>query len=120
MTAPAVERPDTEATEPRHTGGMVALIPADHYLEQLTVPGGDPPEQLHLTLAYLGEDVTTWSDEQRKPISSRQPVLPSLKWLMPSSTNRSCHTSPLAMEWNPASLTYTGPIVFDRLRIRVG
>lgn len=36
--------------------GMVALIPDNPAL--LTVDGGDPPDQLHLTLAYLGEDVT--------------------------------------------------------------
>lgn len=44
------------------TSGMVALIPADP--ARLAVPSGDPPGDLHLTLAYLGENVTDWSPEE--------------------------------------------------------
>jgi 2'-5' RNA ligase len=40
-----------------NTGGMIALVPADP--DRLTVDGGDPADQLHLTLAYLGDDVTS-------------------------------------------------------------
>jgi len=47
--------------KPAHTGGMVALVPADPTL--LAVPGGDPAEELHMTLAYLGDDVTGWDGE---------------------------------------------------------
>lgn len=47
--------------KPAHTGGMVALLPADPSL--LAVPGGDAPEELHMTLAYLGDDVTGWDGE---------------------------------------------------------
>jgi hypothetical protein len=54
------------AADGPHTGGMIALVPADP--GALVVEGGDPPEQLHLTLAYLGEDVTGWSDEQRTAV----------------------------------------------------
>jgi hypothetical protein len=46
---------------PAHTGGMIALVPDNPAM--LTVPGGDPAEQLHLTLAYLGDDVTDWDFE---------------------------------------------------------
>jgi len=49
-----------------HTGGMVALIPADP--SPLVVDGGEPAEELHVTLAYLGDDVTGWPDEQRSDI----------------------------------------------------
>jgi len=44
------------------TSGMVALIPANPNM--LLVPGGDPAEELHLTLAYLGDEVDTWGPEQ--------------------------------------------------------
>lgn len=46
-----------------HTGGMIALIPANP--DELTVEGGDPAEDMHLTLAYLGDDVTGWDEEAR-------------------------------------------------------
>jgi 2'-5' RNA ligase len=44
-----------------HTGGMIALIPAE--AARLSVPGGDPTAQIHLTLAFLGEKVTDWAPE---------------------------------------------------------
>lgn len=47
----------------QHTGGMIALVPADP--GSLAVDGGDPADQLHLTLAYLGEDVTQMSEATR-------------------------------------------------------
>lgn len=43
------------------TSGMVALVPANP--QMLVVPGGDPADQLHLTLAYLGEEVDTWEPD---------------------------------------------------------
>lgn len=46
-----------------HTGGMIALVPADP--AALAVDGGDPADELHLTLVYLGEDVTGWPPENR-------------------------------------------------------
>lgn len=42
---------------------MVALIPTVEDAERLAVEGGDPSDRLHLTLAYLGEDVTGWDPE---------------------------------------------------------
>lgn len=42
----------------RHTGGMIALIPDDP--TALAVEGGDPANELHLTLLFLGDDVTDW------------------------------------------------------------
>lgn len=52
-----------------HTGGMIALVPADP--GSLAVDGGDPTEQLHLTLAFLGEDVSTFSDATREALMQR-------------------------------------------------
>jgi hypothetical protein len=58
----------TEAPSPTddpatgHTGGMLALVPDN--VDELAVEGGLPPGELHLTLIYLGDDVTTWPPEQ--------------------------------------------------------
>jgi hypothetical protein len=49
-----------------HRGGMIALVPAQ--ADQLAVEGGDPVEELHLTLAYLGDDVSGWSEDQRQAV----------------------------------------------------
>jgi 2'-5' RNA ligase len=38
-----------------HSGAMVALRMSDADADRLAVTGGLPPEELHLTLAYLGE-----------------------------------------------------------------
>jgi len=51
-------------TVPR--GGMVALVPAEPHA--LAVEGGDPEDELHLTLAYLGDDVSGWTDQQRQAV----------------------------------------------------
>jgi 2'-5' RNA ligase len=40
-----------------HTGAMVALYPPADVAQQLAQPGGEPVEQLHVTLAYLGQAV---------------------------------------------------------------
>lgn len=38
-----------------HTGAMIALIPSAADQERLSVDGGEPVEELHVTLGYLGE-----------------------------------------------------------------
>jgi hypothetical protein len=53
-----------------HVGGMVALIPRADDAEKLRVPGGEKPDQLHLTLAYLGDDVTDWPATQRNALTA--------------------------------------------------
>lgn len=63
MTAPIVDQQPAEVDQPEHAGGMVALIPTTEDAAKLAVNGGDPAGQLHLTLAYLGDDVTDWDDE---------------------------------------------------------
>lgn len=50
----------------QHTGGMIALVPDDP--GQLAVAGGDSPDQLHLTLAFLGDDVSQMSDATREAL----------------------------------------------------
>jgi len=62
---PAEPADDEEVPEHR-TDGMVALLPADP--EAYAVPGGEPAEDLHVTLAYLGDKVDQWTDEQRAAV----------------------------------------------------
>jgi hypothetical protein len=47
-----------DAEQAKHTGGMVALMPRLADAENLVVPGGEPIDDLHLTVVYLGEDVS--------------------------------------------------------------
>jgi 2'-5' RNA ligase len=47
--------------------GLVALVPDDPD-GLLLVPGGEPAERMHLTLAYLGSDVTGWSEDRRRRV----------------------------------------------------
>lgn len=49
------------ATPDYSTSGMIALVPANPNM--LRVPDGDPAEDLHLTLAYLGDQVNEWDPE---------------------------------------------------------
>jgi len=53
--------PGPDAVERVRTDGMVALVPANP--QMLVAPGGDHAEQLHLTLAYLGEELDSWEPE---------------------------------------------------------
>ncbi|MFI7073574.1 2'-5' RNA ligase family protein [Micromonospora sediminicola] len=50
-----------------HTGAMVALIPRAEDAERLAVEGGEPADELHVTLAYLG-DAVDLSDAARQDI----------------------------------------------------
>jgi hypothetical protein len=38
-----------------HTGTMIALLPTDADAQRITIDGGEEPEELHVTLMYLGE-----------------------------------------------------------------
>lgn len=53
----------TSAAE--HTGAMIALIPSATDLERLAVDGGEPVEELHVTLGYLGEAALIPAEVQR-------------------------------------------------------
>lgn len=72
-TQPAEQDSAADTAEPEHTGGMIALVPANP--DELTVDGGDPAEQMHLTLAYLGDDVTAWPPESRDTLLSEMEEL---------------------------------------------
>lgn len=44
--------------EKTHTGVMVALFLPDDVAQALAVPGGEPAESMHVTLAYLGKETS--------------------------------------------------------------
>lgn len=52
-----------------HTGAMIALAPTEEDAKRLAVDGYEDVEELHLTLAYLGEGAD-WSDEQRTALTA--------------------------------------------------
>lgn len=43
------------AATPAHTGAMIALVPSAADLDRLAFDGGEPRDELHLTLLFLGE-----------------------------------------------------------------
>jgi 2'-5' RNA ligase len=75
---PVSARADVE--QAKATGGIVALFPRDDDAHALAVPGGMPPEELHLTLMDYGRDVRGLTDvELRRRLDSlvashRQPI----------------------------------------------
>lgn len=56
-----------KADEPKHTGGMVALLPDDDTAGHLLISGdkAEARDDLHLTVVYLGDDVTGWTPARR-------------------------------------------------------
>lgn len=55
LVVASAEEPVVVAAAEVHTGAMIALIPSEFDLQRLAVAGGEDVDQLHLTLAYLGE-----------------------------------------------------------------
>ena len=51
------------ADDAPRTAGMIALVPTAEDAERLAVPSGDDPDKLHLTLVFLGDDVTGWDGD---------------------------------------------------------
>lgn len=63
-----VETPLVAATGEVHTGAMIALVPSSDDRNRLFIDGGEPLEELHLTLAYLGEAADIPADVQSEII----------------------------------------------------
>jgi 2'-5' RNA ligase len=57
----------TSASGEPHTGAMIALLPQLEDAAALAVPGGEPVDQLHCTLLFLGE-ADLYSDAERAGI----------------------------------------------------
>jgi hypothetical protein len=47
-----------DAEQAKSTGAMIALLPRGIDADALARPGGEPPEELHLTLFFFASDVT--------------------------------------------------------------
>lgn len=58
----------TAAGDDHTSGGMIALMPTAEDAERLAIPGGEPPEELHLTLFFLGDDGSAWTEDQRNEL----------------------------------------------------
>lgn len=63
---------ERDAEQAKSTGGMIALLPRRDFTEALAIPGGEPLSDIHLTLAYLGQDITglTCKDDMVKAMST--------------------------------------------------
>lgn len=165
--APSLSCDDARMSD-EHTGGMIALIPRASDQEQLAVRGGDKAAELHLTLVYLGDDVSGLTVSQRNHLSSwtaavaadlgvvegrafahalfnpdgyadRDPCavyligdcspLSALRMAL-QPTDRGIDFPEQHEPFVPhitagygipfARLSYTGPVVFDRLRLALG
>lgn len=55
---------DTDEQTDEHTGAMIALVPSADDVKRLALAGGEAPDDLHLTLFYLG-DAANFNDAQR-------------------------------------------------------
>lgn len=81
LAAPPVEDPlvvepppvDEAPAAPVHTGGMIALVPANpeqFAVESLGNGTAEPADELHVTLAFLGEDLTQTTPEWRQDLQA--------------------------------------------------
>jgi hypothetical protein len=56
----------TLASDGSHlSGGMIALMPTAEDAKRLALPGGEKAADLHLTLLFLGDDGSVWTEGQR-------------------------------------------------------
>jgi 2'-5' RNA ligase len=53
-----------------HTGAMIALVPRPEDAARFARVGGEPVDQLHVTMAFLG-DAVDWTPEQRVDVIGR-------------------------------------------------
>ncbi|EMF20408.1 hypothetical protein H114_32734 [Streptomyces gancidicus BKS 13-15] len=62
--ADVFESKEATAASGEHTGAMIALVPASSDADRLAVTDGEPVDELHCTLLFLGNGAD-WDDEQR-------------------------------------------------------
>lgn len=151
----------TDVTEAMATGGMIALLPRAGDAEALTVTGGEPADELHLTLVNFGTGVTgsdvelagrlrelmtRWSAEVKANmfghatfspgaagecavyLAGDSPELVDLRSAVIDVAAQVYPVPPQHDPWIPhvtakygvldGALTFTGPVVFDRIRLR--
>jgi 2'-5' RNA ligase len=66
LTAAAID----STTGDVHTGAMIALVPTIADAERFVLNGGEPLEQLHMTLIYLGEAADISSESRLQLLDS--------------------------------------------------
>lgn len=67
MVGQMTSTPEVAAAADAQTGAMVALIPEAESAERLAVDGGEAADELHVTLAYLG-DASGWDATARQDL----------------------------------------------------
>lgn len=67
---PGVTSRAATAADGAQTGAMIALIPTPEDATRLALDGGEPADELHLTLYYLG-DADGWTPEQQDDLTQR-------------------------------------------------
>lgn len=83
-TASMDQDDDLSAAADVHTGAMIALLPSAADAERMAFEGGEAADQLHITLAYLG-DAADWSETQR--VNLINAVGRAAGWLSPVQAN---------------------------------
>ena len=58
----------TAAADGSRFSGAITLMPTPEDAERLAIEGGEAADQLHLTLYFLGDDGTAWTEEQRNEL----------------------------------------------------
>lgn len=145
-------------------GGMVALVPDAASRAALALPGGEAPEELHLTVAYLGADAAAIPAERRlavldaastaaglvQPVTGRvfahatfnpdghaertpcavylvgeAPLLDGLRSMFGHFSDGEQFAPYIphvtaGYDHAAADLSFTGPVVFDALRVAIG
>jgi hypothetical protein len=66
---------------------MIALMPTAEDAKRLALRGGETAGDLHLTLAFLGDDMSTWSDIQKEELASITGALSALYFDGPLTAN---------------------------------
>ncbi|MGA5033382.1 ADP-ribosyltransferase [Streptomyces cellulosae] len=80
-----------------HTGAMIALVPAQADAERLALDGGEPVDELHCTLLFLG-DADDWDDDQRARL------IDALRTSVEADLPQPVHALAFGVnQWNPAS-----------------
>lgn len=72
------------AADTSHTrGGMIALMPTAADAKRLAFKGGEPAEELHCTLFFLGDEGGAWTGDQRNELEATVRALVGLYELEP-------------------------------------
>lgn len=86
----------TAAADGSHlSGAMIALMPTVEDAARLAIEGGEAADQLHLTLYFLGDDGSMWTEDQRNEL------IGNLQWIAASEFLGPVHARAFgANHWN--------------------